>query len=147
MLSDIPLHQALETLRQKQILCLGDVMLDVEVECGGHRISPEAPVMVFEEGRHSFRPGGVANVAANVAALGANTCLAAYAGGDDEGVILGQRLQNIEVRCLLPVYTNRLIPTTRKTQFLSNGQQMLRIDREERKLLSAVEADALIDLI
>ncbi|MCX8017414.1 MAG: hypothetical protein N2690_05890, partial [Rhodocyclaceae bacterium] len=56
---------------QARILVVGDVMLDRYWFGEVSRISPEAPVPVVKIERSEERPGGAANVARNVAALGA----------------------------------------------------------------------------
>lgn len=86
------LPSLLATLRERNILCVGDVMLDEEVECPDRRASTEAPVLVVNEGERGYRAGGAANVAANLAALGAKVTLAGLVGEDQEAQVLCSRL-------------------------------------------------------
>ena len=64
------------------VLCLGDIMLDRFCYCGIERISPEAPVPVVRATHQSAQPGGAANVAMNLAKLGAGVALVGFTGGD-----------------------------------------------------------------
>lgn len=114
----------------QHLLCVGDVMLDVAITCHGGRRSPEAPILVFTEGEGAAQLGGAANVAANVASLGARTDLAGIIGRDAEGEQVAWLLRQSGVANdhLLVVAPDR--PTTRKTRYIADGQQVLRIDRE-----------------
>lgn len=138
---------ALALLPSRRVLCVGDVMLDVDVDCSAGRMSPEAPVLVFAEGEHRARAGGAANVAANLAALGATTFLAGAVGMDDEGEQLAALLGALGVHCLFPDPLGSVRPTTRKTRFLADGQQVLRVDRECCAPLEQDEAAALLTTI
>jgi D-beta-D-heptose 7-phosphate kinase/D-beta-D-heptose 1-phosphate adenosyltransferase len=117
-------------IASQHILCVGDVMLDVAIACHGGRRSPEAPILVFAEGEGSAQLGGAANVAANVASLGARSDLAGVIGRDAEGEQVARMLRQSGVSNdhLLVVAADR--PTTRKTRYIADGQQVLRIDRE-----------------
>lgn len=126
------IEATLADLPQRHLLCVGDVMLDVEVPCGNGRLSPEAPVLVFDEQDHRCRAGGAANVAANIAALGAVVHLAGVIGNDPEGVQLQSLLDATGIDSRLAVVPGALHPTTRKTRFVAGGRQLLRIDRERR---------------
>ena len=71
------------------VLVVGDVMLDKYVWGEVERISPEAPVPVLRTARQSQHPGGAANVAMNLAGLGARVTLMGFGGGDDDQRTLG----------------------------------------------------------
>src|SRR3989454_3100579 len=75
----------LRELRNRNIVVLGDVMLDEFIGGDVSRISPEAPVPVVDIKRESTHLGGAANVLANLVALGANACVIGVAGNDYEG--------------------------------------------------------------
>lgn len=134
---------ALAALRRVRVACLGDVMLDVDVACGAGRLSPEAPVLVFQEGPHRARPGGAANVAMNIAALGAEVCLAGLIGMDEAGTRLAALLGEggVETRLLRAGHGH---PTTTKTRYVADGQQLLRIDRERAEPLGPALAAELV---
>jgi D-beta-D-heptose 7-phosphate kinase / D-beta-D-heptose 1-phosphate adenosyltransferase len=135
-----------------RVLVAGDVMLDRYLFGGTSRISPEAPVPVVHVRDTDDRPGGAANVAINLASLGAKTALMGYVGRDDEAHVLQSMLQAEDIDCRFSV-TDRW-PTITKTRVISRSQQLIRFDREEPcndpdMTLSRPLADALqaIDLV
>src|SRR3954470_8464064 len=79
------LRALLERARGRSVLILGDLMLDHFVIGRVDRISPEAPVPVVQFDHESYRLGGAANVANNVAALGGTVEIAGLVGNDPEG--------------------------------------------------------------
>jgi len=107
---------------------VGDVMLDRywfgEVE----RISPEAPVPVVNIARSEERPGGAANVARNVASLGAHATLLSVTGADEAGSALERLLAEDRVHASL--LRDPLLKTTVKLRVIARQQQLLRIDFE-----------------
>ena len=114
--------------RQKRVLVIGDVMLDRYIWGNVERISPEAPVPVVTALDRNERPGGAANVAMNVAGLGAEAWLFGFCGEDADRAALGQLLTDSGVEShLTPVAGH---PTTSKLRILSGRQQMLRLDME-----------------
>ncbi|MDT0178244.1 bifunctional D-glycero-beta-D-manno-heptose-7-phosphate kinase/D-glycero-beta-D-manno-heptose 1-phosphate adenylyltransferase HldE [Enterobacter sp. BRE11] len=111
------------------VLVVGDVMLDRYWYGPTSRISPEAPVPVVKVDAIEERPGGAANVAMNIAALGAASQLIGLTGEDDAARVLSETLKNVNVRCdLVAVKTH---PTITKLRVLSRNQQLLRLDFEE----------------
>lgn len=92
------------------------------------RISPEAPVPVVKIGRCEERPGGAANVARNVAALGANATLLSVIGDDDAGRSLHRLLARSAVD--VGLHVDAAISTTVKLRVIGRQQQLLRIDFE-----------------
>src|ERR1700677_2868553 len=72
----------LERFRDARVLVLGDVMLDRFVYGSVERISPEAPIPVMSVERFTDMPGGAANVARNLAALGGGAILLGVVGDD-----------------------------------------------------------------
>lgn len=111
------------------VLVVGDVMLDRYWYGPTSRISPEAPVPVVKVDAIEERPGGAANVAMNIAALGAASQLIGLTGEDDAARVLSETLKNVNVRCdFVAVKTH---PTIIKLRVLSRNQQLLRLDFEE----------------
>jgi len=112
------------------VLVLGDVMLDRYVHGEVRRISPEAPIPVLRAQARRSVLGGAANVAQNVAALGARALLVGVVGLDDAGSEIGRLLAATPeiTACLV---ATPLRPTTVKTRFVSGGHQLLRLDEEE----------------
>ena len=118
----------LDALQQAHILVLGDVMLDRYVKGEAQRISPEAPVPVLLERSTSLALGGAANVAANVASLGARATLIGRVGDDREGEDVVNLLGSSGIGHALVHVPG--VPTTSKTRVVSDAQQLTRIDRE-----------------
>jgi D-beta-D-heptose 7-phosphate kinase/D-beta-D-heptose 1-phosphate adenosyltransferase len=109
-------------------LVVGDVMLDKYIWGDVERISPEAPVPVVRAAWHNERPGGAANVAMNLAGLGACVTVAGFGGGDDEQARLESMLAEAGVEPALTAV--EAIPTTTKLRIFSGNQQMMRLDTE-----------------
>ncbi len=124
------LADLLQQMRGRRIAVIGDVMLDRYLVGDTERISPEAPVPVVSVTGRKMALGGAANVAANVAALGAEALLVGVVGDDRDGAALRHAMQamGLDDRYLLTVSTR---PTTCKTRVLARGQQVVRIDEED----------------
>jgi len=112
------------------ILVIGDLMLDRYLWGDVRRISPEAPVPVVCQTGQSERPGGAANVVANLIGLGARVAVAGFAGSDANGHRLLELLQDLSANTDAVVRVAGR-PTTTKTRIVSGHQQMLRLDRED----------------
>ena len=80
-----PLIELVEKLPNSKIVLIGDLMIDRYVYGNAERLSPEAPVPVLHYQREEFRLGGAGNVAANLAAMRARTCVVGVVGNDEEG--------------------------------------------------------------
>ncbi|MEQ8205588.1 MAG: bifunctional D-glycero-beta-D-manno-heptose-7-phosphate kinase/D-glycero-beta-D-manno-heptose 1-phosphate adenylyltransferase HldE [Woeseia sp.] len=113
-----------------QVLVAGDVMLDRYLFGGTSRISPEAPVPVVHIQAEDARPGGAANVAVNLSSLGVRTQLLGVVGDDDDANCLEGLLQPRGIECDFVRVPGQ--PTITKTRVQSRGQQLIRLDREER---------------
>lgn len=122
-------------------LVAGDAMLDEYWFGDTARISPEAPVPVVNRRSTDQRPGGAANVALNLAALGVETRLAAAVGTDERGAVLASLLEERAVRCHLLRVAG--LPTIHKLRVLSRSQQLIRLDSEHSFAASALEFHAL----
>ncbi|MCP4595005.1 bifunctional D-glycero-beta-D-manno-heptose-7-phosphate kinase/D-glycero-beta-D-manno-heptose 1-phosphate adenylyltransferase HldE [Neptuniibacter sp.] len=112
-----------------QVLVVGDLMLDRYWHGPTSRISPEAPVPVVKVEQNEDRPGGAANVALNVTALGAGVSLVGLVGEDEAGQALEKQLQSAEVNCAFSVTDSE--PTITKLRVISRHQQLIRLDFEE----------------
>jgi rfaE bifunctional protein kinase chain/domain len=131
-----------ERVAAAHVLVVGDVMLDRYWFGDVERISPEAPVAVAKIVRTEERPGGAANVARNIAALGATATLLSVIGADEAGNALERLLEGERVTPLF--LRDPAITTTVKLRVIARQQQLLRIDFEQppsRELLSAKLAD------
>jgi D-beta-D-heptose 7-phosphate kinase/D-beta-D-heptose 1-phosphate adenosyltransferase len=111
-----------------RILVGGDAMLDEYWFGDASRISPEAPVPVVRASTVDRRAGGAANVALNVAALGAQTRFVAVIGDDTHGRTLAELLETSGVEADLVVSPG--VPTIHKFRVLARNQQLLRLDAE-----------------
>ncbi|MBA1193520.1 bifunctional D-glycero-beta-D-manno-heptose-7-phosphate kinase/D-glycero-beta-D-manno-heptose 1-phosphate adenylyltransferase HldE [Pseudomonas entomophila] len=111
------------------VLVVGDVMLDRYWHGGTSRISPEAPVPVVKVDQIEDRPGGAANVALNIAALGAPALLVGVTGEDEAADSLANSLEAAGVKAALQRIAHQ--PTIVKLRVMSRHQQLLRIDFEE----------------
>jgi len=118
----------LTDLAAARLLIVGDVMLDRYWFGDVERISPEAPVPVVKVARSEERPGGAANVARNVAALGARVGLLSVVGDDEAGRRLQELLEASGIDVSLHV--DPAISTTVKLRVIGRQQQLLRIDFE-----------------
>lgn len=114
--------------RQARVLVVGDVMLDRYWFGNVDRISPEAPVPVVHVQRTEERPGGAANVARNVAALGGQATLLSVVGDDEAGRSLAILLEKEHVKTLF--HKDAQLPTTVKLRVIGRQQQLIRIDFE-----------------
>jgi rfaE bifunctional protein kinase chain/domain len=115
-------------LSAARVLVVGDVMLDRYWFGEVSRISPEAPVPVVRVSRMEERPGGAANVARNVAALGAQARLLAVVGDDEPAASLCRLLDAERVDARLT--RDATLQTTVKLRVIGRQQQLLRIDFE-----------------
>ena len=133
----------LPDFKQASILVIGDVMLDRYWYGATNRISPEAPVPVVKVEMKEERPGGAANVAMNIAALGANIRLVGLTGVDDAAEVLTEKLNQANVCC--DFVTLATHPTITKLRILSHNQQLIRLDFEEG--FAGVDINPLLDRI
>ena len=119
----------LPDFEKARVLVVGDVMLDRYWSGPTGRISPEAPVPVVKVEHNEERPGGAANVALNVAALGAGSLLLGLTGQDEAAAALSDKLTSVGVKSDFVAVAN--FPTITKLRILSRNQQLLRLDFEE----------------
>jgi len=143
------LHAALGLIESRaaalQVLVVGDVMLDRYVHGQVRRLSPEAPIPVLNYSRTSHNPGGAANVAANVAALGAQVHLLGVVGADIAAQDLAASLSGF-AGLHAHMVQDAQRPTTEKTRYTTGGHQLLRVDREETEPIGSRAAADLVVL-
>lgn len=127
-------------------LIVGDVMIDSYMWGKVERISPEAPVPIISITNKEIRLGGAANVAKNIAALGATPILCSVVGDDHDGKSLVDLMDSkgMDMRGILQ---SRHRITTVKERMISNSQQLLRIDRETTKPLNNKDSAALLKIV
>ena len=123
------LEALLAGMTARRIVVVGDAMLDIYLAGESDRLSPEAPVPVVTVHHRRTALGGAANVAANVAAIGAECRLVAVIGDDPRGDSFRGELASTRLTDRhLVVAAAR--PTTSKTRVVARGQQLVRIDEE-----------------
>ncbi|MDX6765683.1 MAG: D-glycero-beta-D-manno-heptose-7-phosphate kinase [Candidatus Methylacidiphilales bacterium] len=130
------LAAALAAMKRQRILVVGDVMLDRFVRGKVSRISPEAPVPVVHVTQETAHAGGAANVARNLAGIGVRCTICGLVGRDVAGREIAALLKadGIGTAGLL---VEPSIPTIVKTRIFARQQQLVRVDWEERTVLSA----------
>lgn len=141
-----PIHNIqtlIERIARLRVLIVGDLMLDRYLTGTVSRISPEAPVPVVALTQSESRLGGAANVALNVAALGARVHMCGVVGRDRDGAELIRQLDAADFDTS-GVLSSPDRPTTVKTRVLAQHQQLLRIDEEITTDLNVDESDALL---
>lgn len=111
-----------------RVLVVGDVMLDRYWFGEVSRISPEAPVPIVHVKKTEERPGGAANVARNIAALGGHATLLSVVGDDEPGRTLEKLLE--QDRVTTHFHKDSSLPTTVKLRVIGRQQQLMRIDFE-----------------
>ncbi|MBI2438683.1 MAG: carbohydrate kinase [Lentisphaerae bacterium] len=132
MPNDIQVARALVSrFARQKILVVGDLMLDRYIYGAVHRISPEAPVPVVRVAEEKNMPGGAANVARNLSALGARACIRGIVGRDPAGTDLLRVLEHDRVGTR-GVLRFAGIRTTVKTRILAERQQIVRVDWEDQ---------------
>jgi rfaE bifunctional protein kinase chain/domain len=135
--------ELLRRFKGLRALVIGDLMLDEYIFGKAARISPEAPVIVIRQTSTDRLPGGAANVARNLQALGAETRVLGVIGCDDAGDMLAEALMNqgMDAKNLV---RDKERPTTRKTRVVADhSHQVLRIDHEAEESISQPLIDAL----
>ncbi len=118
-----------EQFSKTRLLVVGDVMLDRYWFGDTKRISPEAPVPIVQVEKIDERLGGAANVARNVAALGAQTTILGIAGNDEPGKRVIELLKASGVDSQLEI--DAKVPTIVKLRVIARQQQLIRLDFEE----------------
>lgn len=131
--------------RRPKVLVVGDIICDVYLYGTVNRISPEAPVPIFECGERRPVLGGAANVAANLQAFGCEVSLVGVVGSDPAAQEIRMLLEKQGIATTWLV-EDPLRPTTEKTRLVA-PQQMLRLDRETRQPLDPEIWEVVVDLV
>jgi rfaE bifunctional protein kinase chain/domain len=140
------LEAILNRFKNANIAVLGDLMLDEFCWGNVDRISPEAPVPVVQVKKETWRPGGAANVAANLVALGATAHVFGIVGDDGAGRRLTEELEkeNIKTEGVIIDSGRR---TSVKTRVIAQKQQVLRVDRENTEAIDPDRQRAIINTL
>ena len=137
------LLELVDGFRGREVWVVGDLMLDEYVQGAVERISPEAPVPVVRVGSSHDRLGGAANVARQVAALGARAVLAGVVGSDEAGARLLADCARLGIDTRA-IHQDEAKRTTRKLRVLGQGQQLIRLDWEDPRPCDDTVAGSLI---
>ena len=124
--------------KNKNILIIGDVMLDTYLFGNVERISPEAPVPIVDFISKDIKLGGAANVAINIKNLGGTPILCSVIGNDDKSTTFISILRNMNIITDY-IYKSENRITTDKIRIIGNNHQMLRVDQEIRTDLNSDE--------
>jgi len=127
------------------VLSVGDVMMDRFVQGKVERISPEAPVPVFQFVQEKKMLGGAGNVVANLRALGCQTYFISIVGNDDFGVSVERLLNDLNCKNFLLKAEDR--PTIMKARFIAGNNHILRFDREKLLPLTQAQENILLQEI
>lgn len=120
----------LPSFNKGTVLVVGDVMLDRYWYVLMKGISNEAPVPIVDINKIENRPGGAANVAMNIATLGANVNIIGLTGNDDDSSLLARLLNELNIKnTLIPIDDHKTII---KLRVISNNQQLIRLDFEKK---------------
>jgi len=139
--TDFNYGQIFERFKDKNILIIGDVMLDTYMIGKVDRISPEAPVPVCDIEKIEYKLGGAANVAVSIKELGANPIMCSVIGDDESGNIFMNLLKSNDMY-EDGIVRSKIRKTTNKMRIIGNNYQMLRVDeetKEELDILSYLE--------
>ena len=137
------LDELVQRFEGQTIAVVGDIMLDHFVVGRVDRLSPEAPVPVVTFDHDEFRLGGAANVAHNLAALGADARLVGLIGTDDAAQQIRRGLSDAGLRTE-GLVTDPDRPTTRKVRVVtSRNQQVARVDYESTTDIAAAVLERL----
>lgn len=130
------MQDVLSTFSQQKILVIGDLILDHYVFGKVNRISPEAPIQIFDFKQDEYRLGGAANVAGNLVSLGCDITLSGCLGNDTSANVMLDILQQKHIHSD-GIIQDEERPTTIKTRFIAQGQHLLRVDQEDKKNINA----------
>lgn len=129
---------------KKKICIIGDVMLDRYMFGNVSRISPEAPVQVFDLNKTENKLGGSSNVSLNIKTLGAVPYLIGVIGDDDSGEILKNEMKALG-QDTSGLITDKSRPTTCKTRVMSDSHHLIRIDSESKKEIDKKVESQILD--
>lgn len=138
------LNGLVEKFSNSRILLVGDIMLDSFVYGGVSRISPEGPIPVLSVTREDTMLGGAGNVFANLRALGCQVDVVAALGQDSAGREIMDCVEDMS-SSIDGLFIEEGRPTILKTRYLSQNQQLLRVDREHATPVSKNTQDNILN--
>jgi D-beta-D-heptose 7-phosphate kinase/D-beta-D-heptose 1-phosphate adenosyltransferase len=137
-------YRRLFDLGKKKVLVIGDIMLDIYQYGNCNRISPEAPVPVIDFFNEEKMLGGAGNVLKNLVSFGAMCDIISVIGEDFSGTIVLEKLKDLKVSTKLLI-VDKTRRTTEKCRIVSSGQQLIRIDKEDKHAISSEIEDIVIN--
>jgi D-beta-D-heptose 7-phosphate kinase/D-beta-D-heptose 1-phosphate adenosyltransferase len=139
-------YKRLYNLDTKNILIIGDIMLDSYLFGQCNRISPEAPVPVVEFSKQENMLGGAGNVLKNLVSFGARCEIISVVGDDLPGKIVEEELVKLDIQTQL-LFIDKTRKTTVKKRIISSGQQLIRIDKEDRHQINIEIEESIISFV
>lgn len=128
------------TMQQKRVLVIGDLLLDKYVWGNVDRVSPEAPVAIVGVEKETYVPGGAANVANNVVAVGGKAELMGIMGNDKAKTIFMRELEKRGIGTT-HILVDEKKPTIQKIRIMAQQQQLLRVDYEDTSYVENTKED------
>ncbi|MEM3405623.1 MAG: PfkB family carbohydrate kinase [Candidatus Pacearchaeota archaeon] len=138
------LIEKIKNFKSKKILVIGDLILDEYIEGYSERLSPEAPVPVINFQKQVYCLGGAGNTSLNIKKLNSEPILIGVLGNDKESKIFKNLLENNEIKYNY-ILTSKNNRTINKERIISNNQQICRIDKNDKIILSKKEEKYLIN--
>ncbi len=130
---------------KSKILCIGDIILDSYEFGNVKKISPEAPIPIFKSLKEHYVLGGAGNVARNIISGGAYCHILSVIGDDSSGKVLRSKISEIpKLKCNLIIEKNRR--TTKKKRYISDNQQVLRVDDEVDNRIKDITEKKILNL-
>lgn len=130
----------------RRVVVVGDMMLDAYLMGRISRISPEAPVPVFEIQSHQFTLGGAANVAKCLVALGAKVTVCGVLGADADADLVRAEARSLNINTA-GLVADASRPTTLKSRVVARHQQLMRLDREAHRPVTPAVVRRLVQRI
>ncbi|MDD3877713.1 MAG: bifunctional ADP-heptose synthase [Bacteroidales bacterium] len=146
MMTRLEIDDIFKSFENLKALVIGDVMVDSYIWGNVNRLSPEAPVPIVNVTKRDNRPGGAANVAVNIQALGAEPILCSLIGKDEKGELFTQLLKDYGLPVHGIIKSDERI-TTVKFRIIGNNSHLLRVDEETEKKATLSETDTLLKTI
>ena len=136
----------LKQFKDKKVLVVGDIMLDKYIWGDVSRISPEAPVQIVHVMKETFAPGGASNVGNNISSLSGKVMMVGIAGDDHAKNVL---LEDLKKRSINTngIFLDKDKPTTQKVRIIGKGQQLLRVDYEDKEHIHKTIEKSIMDYI
>jgi len=143
-IADSRLAEIVDSFESARIAVVGDLILDVYVWGEASRISQEAPVPVLRVDKTTRSLGGAANVARNLASLGAESAVFGVAGADSNADAMAELLaaDGIDGSGVERVAGR---PTTEKQRVIAGGQQLVRIDYEDVSAVAPATVSRIVE--